>query len=120
METIKGIFGSISGEILPGLIGAILGVLLSVVFDDGLRNLKRKIKRRYRRLFTTKNEFTSHLFSFGETETNFFVVDGDGQFEFSPEDIECRITSEKITLPDELQIIKDNIAAQEEEKKKKV
>lgn len=119
LEAIKGILSSISGEILPGLIGAILGVIFSVIFDDGLRNLKRNIKRKYKRLFTEKNEFTSHLFSFGDIETKFFVVDGDGQLEFRPDDIECRVINEKIHLPEDLQQIKNEIAAQETTKKEK-
>jgi len=59
--------GSISKEVFPAFIGAIVGLLISVIFDDGLREFKRKIKRNYKRLFSPKNEFKSHLFSFGNT-----------------------------------------------------
>lgn len=116
MEAVKAVFNSISNEMMPALIGGIFGLLISVIFDDGLRNLKQKTIRSYKRLFNEKNEFRSHLFTLGNTSTNFFVIDGDGQFEFKPENIECRIIHEKKELPSELEAIKNEIAEQEAEK----
>jgi hypothetical protein len=110
------IAASINNEILPAFIGAIVGLIVSVIFDDSLRELKRKIKRGYHRFFNEKNDFNSHLFSIGNTKTQFFVVDGDGQSEFKPENIECRVIHDNFPLPEELEIIKQEIAAQEKEK----
>lgn len=117
MDTIKSIFNSVGGEMVPGLIGAILGVVLSVVFDDALRNMKRQIIRKYKRLFKPKNDFTSDLFSIGDKELNFFVIDGDGKLEFKPEDIETRLVTNAPSLPNEIQVLKDEITQQEMAKK---
>ncbi len=113
----KNIIGSINSEIIPALIGAIVGLMISVVFDEGLREFKRKVKRKYKRLFSVKNDENSHLFSFGNTTTNFFVVDGDGQSEFKPENIECRVVNKEVPLPEEIELIKQEITEQETEKK---
>lgn len=117
MDAIKDIFSSISGDVVPALIGAIFGLILSVVFDEGLRNIKRQIIRRFKRLFKTKTNYTSDLFSIGNMQTSFFVVDGDGRFEFKPEDIETRLETNPPILPDELQELKKEIELQEKAKK---
>ncbi|MFC4321992.1 hypothetical protein [Litchfieldia salsa] len=115
MESIKLVLNSIIGEMLPALIGAIVGLIFSVIFDEGLRNFKRKIVRSYKRLFREKNEFKSHLFTIEGTPTTFYVIDGDGQFDFKPENIECRVVHDQVQLPSEIEAIKQEITDRETE-----
>jgi hypothetical protein len=114
---IKGILDQIQGQMLSAFVGGIVGLLLSVIFDEGLRNLKSNIKRKYRRLFIEKNSLMSHPFTIGDTPTQFYVIDGDGQSEFKSENIECRVVNEEIPLPVEIQEIKEEIIEQETIKK---
>ncbi|MCJ8008000.1 hypothetical protein ACFFF5_21425 [Lederbergia wuyishanensis] len=116
---VKDFFDSIGRELFTAIIGGIVGLLISVIFDDSIRNIKRKIVRKYKRLFSEKNDFKSHLFTIGDTSTSFFVIDGDGQFDFKRENIECRLTHEKIALPKELEAIRNEIATTEADKESK-
>jgi len=109
---------SIMKEMFPAFIGGIVGLVVSVIFDDGIRNLKRNIVRKYKRLFSEKNDFKSHLFTIGDTSTRFYVIDGDGQSEFNPENIECRVIDDRVDLPTEIESIKQEIADEEAMKEK--
>ncbi|MFD1415752.1 hypothetical protein [Oceanobacillus jeddahense] len=117
MGTVEGIINAIGSEVFSALIGAIVGLVISVIFDDSLRALKKKIKRKYKRMFSVKNEPKSDYFSFGNTKLNFFVVEGDGQSEFSPDNVECKVTNETFALPEELAVLKQEIEEEEDKKK---
>lgn len=117
LEKVKIIIESILSEMLPAIIGAIIGLIFSVIFDEGLRNLKRKVIRSYRRLFTEENEFKSHLFNLNNSPISFYVIDGDGQIDFKPENIECRVSNEPVELPQEIKALKEEIIKIEENKK---
>ncbi|MFF2753504.1 hypothetical protein ACFVR1_07050 [Psychrobacillus sp. NPDC058041] len=113
---IKEIFSLIMREVFPAFVGAIVGLFISLIFDDSLRSMKRNIKRKYKRLFSEKNENKSDFFSIGNVPTSFFVIDGDGQSVFKPSNIECRVTTDSIQLPPELEVLKQEFAAKEREK----
>src|SRR5690625_4836473 len=78
----------LNNELFPALLGAVFGLLLSIIFDEPLRDVKRNIKRRFRRLFKVKNDFNSHLFTIGDKETDFYIIDGDGEATFDYGSIE--------------------------------
>jgi len=109
----------IGKEVISALIGAVFGLILSVIFDDALRSMKRNMKRRFKRLFSIKKDSIPHLFSVEGMGINFYVIEGDGVLEFESGNIECRMVKHDITLPDELQLLKDDIAQSESEKEAK-
>src|SRR5690625_601786 len=107
----------LNNELFPALLGAVFGLLLSIIFDEPLRDVKRNIKRRFRRLFKVKNDFNSHLFTIGDKETDFYIIDGDGEATFDYGSIETNITQKQVELPGDIQGIKDDISREENKKR---
>src|SRR5690625_788933 len=99
-----------NNELFSALLGAVFGLLLSIIFDEPLRDMKNNIIRRFRRLFKVKNDFNSHLFTIGDKETDFYIIDGDGEITFDFGSIETNIIQKHVELPEDIQELKDKIS----------
>src|SRR5690625_7519120 len=71
----------------------------------------------YTTLFRSKNDFNSHLFTIGDKETDFYIIDGDGEATFDYGSIETNITQKQVELPGDIQGIKDDISREENKKR---
>lgn len=99
--------------------GGLLGVICTSLFqkkvdsytDKYLRILKGKLSKR-------KVKFIPFNFSFGPLETSGIVMDGSVKEVYSKENIHCHFEPSPITLPEDLQDIK-NVVKKDQEKKKK-
>jgi len=102
------------------LVGAGIGLLIAVLFEEPLNRLKARIFYLWRSIFH-KPTFSSNIpeeFQFGNLETSWRVLDGDGGSEYLPETIECFYDPNIENLPVELSDRNMQIQMQEEEKKR--
>ncbi len=103
------------------LISAAIGVIVGVILNDPLITLRDNVIRTIRRFFVKrkKRQAFSGLFHFGNKNSKWLIVDGDGEDIYSRKNIFTYFDKEPIVLPAELERRKKTIAKEEEEKRKK-
>jgi len=107
--------------LISALVGGIVGLIISLVFEEPLTTARRRFIRWFRTL-TYRNRLTvrkPETFTLGEITTSFLVIDGDGEFAYTPETIRCRVEDGPVTLPSEIQTLRSAIEEREKAKKEK-
>ncbi|NUM45498.1 MAG: hypothetical protein HUU38_12410 [Anaerolineales bacterium] len=107
--------------LLSSIIGAIVSLILSLIFEDQLTSLKKRFLRWLRTIFYRRKSPIpkAETFSIGKYTTSWLVIDGDGELEYTPATIRCRVENMPYTLPPEISALRDTIQKREARKKSK-
>lgn len=109
-----------SRDIILLFTGGFVALLIAVLFEEPLTKAKNKVVRKYKRLFYKRPNriASSEFFSFGPIKTQWMVIDGDGEGEYSPQTIVTHYESHPLELPSDLAKRKKEIQKQEDAKRK--
>jgi hypothetical protein len=104
--------------LISSLVGGIVGLLLGIIFEEPLNAAKRALLSRLRSLIHRRRALPSpETLKLGPTRTSWLVIDGDGELAYVPENIRCIVQPSPITLPPEIQDLRDRIAERERSNK---
>lgn len=112
-------------DIVLTLAGAVFGVILGALFEESLKRRldrvrKMRLRRRGKRALPGTEELPANehrAFRFGPLRTPLYIIDGNGESRYRPENVEISVLPEALELPTELMAIRNEIEARELRKK---
>jgi hypothetical protein len=101
--------------------GIVAGVIASALFEDPVRALWGRFSKRVKTYFYRPKLTVTQpdTFSLGKRRTSWVIIDGDGEMEYTPSTIICRVENKPVSLPPEIAQQYKKIEQRENDKREK-
>lgn len=109
MQIIEAALWFIAGAVVSGIIQ----LIVAVVFEQTTRKYYRRFRRRLVLISTAlranKLNVERDLYRIGKVEANVIILEGTPSEPYAPDKINCYIDTKPLILPDELQVLRDQV-----------